>query len=143
MDKYLFNFPEIMETRKLLLALSEKEKRLLAPLSNDTSLIPRICRGFMESECKESASCGKENRKKLLFAIFAIFCPKVLLGGKMPNGMRKEIMKAFPGISPCVVSNNIKEVSVRYRHDRLFREEAEKVYGQIASKFGLLRTCNP
>ena len=137
MGQYLFPFNEIMNVRNQISDLSQKEKGMLSPLSDDMSLINGICQHFIAESCGSMEPGWKERRKRLFFVIFVIFCPKVLCGGKMPNGMRKEILKAFPGLSPCVISNSIKEISFRYLHDREFREEAEDTYLAIKSKFGL------
>ena len=60
--------------------------------------------------------------------------PSVLAGGRLPNGIRAEISGVFPDVSPCVISNNIADVSFIYQQYKDFRQDIEYLYCQIVER---------
>lgn len=73
-------------------------------------------------------------RKKFLFIILFLFAPSVLAGGRLPNGVRAELSKVFPEISPCVISNNIADVSFIYQNYKDFRQDIDYLYTEIVKR---------
>ena len=73
-------------------------------------------------------------RKKFLFIVLFLFAPSVLAGGRLPNGVRAEIARVFPDVSPCVISNNIADVSFIYQQYKDFRQDIEYLYNQILER---------
>ena len=63
-----------------------------------------------------------------------LFAPSVLAGGRLPNGIRAEIAGVFPDVSPCVISNNIADVSFIYQQYKDFRQDIEYLYNQIIER---------
>lgn len=132
MTKEFSSIVELRSIRDQKSKLSERETELSSPLLTDISLIPELYLWF-----NEFAPVGKDvvlQRKKFLFIILFLFAPSVLAGGRLPNGIRAEISKVFPGVSPCVISNNIADVSFIYQQYKDFRQDIEYLYNQIVER---------
>lgn len=114
MTKEFSSIMELKAIREQKSRLSEREQELSSPVLCDTSLIPQIY--FWFKEILSDADCPPNpesvtQRKKFLFIVLFLFAPSVLAGGRLPNGIRAEISGVFPDVSPCVISNNIADVS--------------------------------
>lgn len=132
MTKEFSSIVELRSIRDQKSKLSERETELSLPLLTDISLIPEIYLWF-----NEFAPVSKDavlQRKKFLFIILFLFAPSVLAGGRLPNGIRAEISKVFPGVSPCVISNNITDVSFIYQQYKDFRQDIEYLYNRILER---------
>ena len=117
--------------------LSEREQELSSPVLCDTSLIPQIYSWFKEILSDTGCPPNIESvtqRKKFLFIVLFLFAPSVLAGGRLPNGIRAEISGVFPDVSPCVISNNIADVSFIYQQYKDFRQDIEYLYNQIIER---------
>ena len=89
---------ELRELRKEKANLIQKEKKLTEPVLHDLSLIPKIYEWFSEFMDKKNCKVAHENviqRKKFLFVIISLYCPKSLTGAKMPNGIRNVLNGIF------------------------------------------------
>lgn len=76
-------------------------------------------------------------RKKFLFIVLFLYAPSFLAGGRMPNGIRAELANVFPDVSPCVISNNIADVSFIYQQYKYFRQDIEYLYNQILERLNI------
>ena len=101
------------------------------------SLIPEIYDWFKEllagMDCPPNLESVTQ-RKKFLFIVLFLFAPSVLAGGRLPNGIRAEIAGVFPDVSPCVISNNIADVSFIYQQYKDFRQDIEYLYNLIVER---------
>lgn len=137
MTKEFSSIMELKAIREQKSRLSEREQELSSPALCDTSLIPQIYSWFKEILSENGCPPNIESvtqRKKFLFIVLFLFAPSVLAGGRLPNGIRAEIAGVFPDVSPCVISNNIADVSFIYQQYKDFRQEIEYLYNQILER---------
>ena len=134
MTKEFSSIVELKSIREQKSRLSEREQELSSPILTDFTLIPEIYDWFKDllagMDCPESVT----QRKKFLFIVLFLFAPSVLAGGRLPNGIRAEISGVFPDVSPCVISNNIADVSFIYQQYKDFRQDIEYLYNQIIER---------
>lgn len=137
MTKEFSSIVELKAIREQKSRLSEREQALSAPMLTDFALIPEIYSWFKEilsqSDCPPNFESVTQ-RKKFLFIVLFLFAPSVLAGGRLPNGIRAEIAGVFPDVSPCVISNNIADVSFIYRQYKDFRQDIEFIYNQVLER---------
>lgn len=137
MTKEFSSIVELKSIREQKSRLSEREQELSSPILADYSLIPEIYVWFKEILAERPCPPNPENvtqRKKFLFIVLFLFAPSVLAGGRIPNGIRAEISHVFPDVSPCVISNNIADVSFIYQQYKNFRQDIEYIYCQIVER---------
>lgn len=137
MTKEFSSIVELKAIREQKSRLSEREQELSVPMLTDFALIPEIYSWFKEilsqSDCPPNFESVTQ-RKKFLFIVLFLFAPSVLAGGRLPNGIRAEIAGVFPDVSPCVISNNIADVSFIYQQYKDFRQDIEFIYNQVLEK---------
>lgn len=137
MTKEFSSIVELKAIREQKSRLSEREQELSAPMLTDFALIPEIYSWFKEILSQLDCPPNFESvtqRKKFLFIVLFLFAPSVLAGGRLPNGIRAEIAVVFPDVSPCVISNNIADVSFIYQQYKDFRQDIEYLYSQIIER---------
>ena len=134
MSKEFSSIVELKSIREQKSRLSEREQELSLPILTDLSLIPEIYGWFKEilsgMDCPPNLDSVTQ-RKKFLFIVLFLFAPSVLAGGRLPNGVRAEISGVFQDVSPCVISNNIADVSFIYQQYKDFRQDIEYLYKLI------------
>ena len=134
MTKEFSSIVELKSIREQKSRLSEREQELASPILTDLSLIPEIYDWFKDllagMDCPPNPESVTQRKKFLLIVLF-LFAPSVLAGGRLPNGIRAEISSVFPDVSPCVISNNIADVSFIYQKYKDFRQDIEYLYNQI------------
>lgn len=137
MTKEFSSIMELKSIREQKSRLSEREQELSLPILTDLSLIPEIYDWFKEvlsgMDCPPNPESVTQ-RKKFLFIVLFLFAPSVLAGGRLPNGIRAEISGVFPDVSPCVISNNIADVSFIYQQYKDFRQDIEFIYNQVLER---------
>ena len=74
---------------------------------------------------------GTKADSEALFVMLYMLQPNVLLGCRMQNGMRKELVKYFPKISPCTISNQLRDLLFYYENYADFRERANTIYSSV------------
>jgi hypothetical protein len=128
---------ELKAIREQKSRLSERENELSAPVLSDLELIPVIYEWFKdvlsEMAFPPQAECITQ-RKKFLFIVLFLFSPSVLAGGRMPNGVRKNLEEVFPNVKPCTISNNLADVVFLYQQYKDFRQDIEYIYTEIVSR---------
>ena len=134
MTKEFSSIVELKSIREQKSRLSEREQELASPILTDLSLIPEIYGWFKDvlagMDCPPNPESVTQRKKFVLF----LFAPSVLAGGRLPNGIRAEISGVFPDVSPCVISNNIADVSFIYQQYKDFRQDIEFIYNQVLEK---------
>lgn len=137
MTKEFSSIVELKSIREQKSRLSEREQELSSPVLTDFNLIPEVYSWFKEILSDTGCSPNIESvtqRKKFLFIVLFLFAPSVLAGGRLPNGIRAEIAGVFPDVSPCVISNNIADVSFIYQRYKDFRQDIEYLYNRILER---------
>ena len=137
MTKEFSSIMELKVIREQKSRLSEREQELSSPILTDLSLIPDIYSWFNDIVAETDSPSnpdGVMQRKKFLFIVLFLYAPSSLAGERLPNGIRAEIAKVFPDVSPCVISNNIADVSFIYQQYKNFRQDIESIYRRIMEK---------
>lgn len=137
MGKEFSSIIELRTIREQKSRLSERENELSSPILSDIYLLPEIYSLFCDA--LEGRDCAPKidsvyQRKKFLFISLFLFAPSVLAGGRLPNGIRAELSKIFPDVSPCVISNNISDVVFIYQQYKDFRQDIDYLYAEIVKR---------
>ncbi|WP_195351227.1 hypothetical protein [Bacteroides nordii] len=128
---------ELKAIREQKSRLSERENELSTPVLSDLELIPVIYEWFKEVLSEMAFPPQVESitqRKKFLFIVLFLFSPSVLAGGRMPNGVRKNLEEVLPNVKPCTISNNLADVVFLYQQYKDFRQDIEYIYTEIVSR---------
>ena len=137
MGKEFSSIIELIAIREQKSRLSERESELASPILSDTSMISEVysmfCKVLSERDCPPKTD-NVYQRKKFLFIALFLFAPSVLAGGRLPNGIRVELARIFPDVSPCVISNNIADVLFIYHNYKDFRQDIEYLYTKIMNR---------
>ena len=128
---------ELRTIREQKSRLSERENELSSPILSDIYLLSEVyslfCDALEERDCAPKIDSVYQ-RKKFLFISLFLFAPSVLAGGRLPNGIRAELSKIFPYVSPCVISNNISDVVFIYQQYKDFRQDIDYLYTEIVKR---------
>lgn len=137
MGKEFSSIIELRTIREQKSRLSERENELSSPVLSDIYLLPEVyslfCDALEERDCAPKIDSVYQ-RKKFLFISLFLFAPSVLAGGRLPNGIRAELARIFPDVSPCVISNNIADVLFIYRNYKDFRQDIKYLYNKILER---------
>lgn len=134
MVKEFSSIVELKSIREQKSRLSERENELAEPMLTDLSMIPRIYEWFKDILSARDCPPRLESvtqRKKFLFIILFLYSPSTLAGGRLQNGVRAALRKVFPDIAPCVISNNIADITFIYQNYKDFRSDVEEIYEEI------------
>lgn len=137
MTKEFSSIAELKLIREQKSRISEREAELSRPVLQNVELIADIYGWFKDILSGMDFQPNTESvmqRKKFLFIILFLFAPSVLAGGRLPNGIRAELTKVFPSVSPCVISNNIADVSFIYQNYKDFRQDIDYLYTEIVKR---------
>ena len=137
MEKKISLLDELKRTRKLIEDLKSTEEELSKPLLQDYNLIHEIYYWFVDIISEANCSPNIDSvfqRKKFLFIVLFLFAPKTLIGSRVPNGIRAELSKLFPKISPCVISNNIADIFFYYTVYEDFQSDIDNILFRIMEK---------
>lgn len=135
--KEFSSIAELKAIREQKSRLTERERELSAPVLTDLSLIPEVYGWFREIQTERDCPPNPESvtqRKKFLFIVLFLFSPSVLAGGRLPNGIRTELAKVFPHLSPSSISHNIEGVVFLYQNYKDFRHDIDRVYSIIMDR---------
>ena len=134
MVKEFSSIVELKSIREQKSRLSERENELAQPMLTDLSMIPRIYEWFKDilyaKDCPPRLESVTQ-RKKFLFIILFLYSPSTLAGGRLQNGVRAALREVFPEVAPCVISNNISDITFIYQQYKDFRKDVEEIYEGI------------
>ena len=137
MTKEFSSIIELKSIREQKSRLTDRENELASPELKDLSLIPKIYRWFKGILAGRDCPPNPESvtqRKKFLFIVLFLFTPSTLAGGRLPNGIRAELARIFPDVSPCVISNNIADILFIYQNYKDFRQDIDYLYTEIVKR---------
>jgi hypothetical protein len=131
---------EISQVRKERADIEEKERALLKPTLTDLSLIS-VIHGWVCVIASENRHTGTSEsvyeRKKFLFIVLLLYAPGVLVGDKMPSGLRGKLAEVLRIRSKSVISDNCADVPFLYNRYKDFREETEEVFRGIVERLAI------
>ena len=107
--------------------LERKEDVFSEPLYTDMSKIDAMYEAFQSIYCKPKMTVN--DRKKFLFVIILLYCPKKLAGKKMKSGLRDKIANILHMRQHSTLSNNVKDLVKEY--DSNFKKDVSKAYNFI------------
>lgn len=132
----IFELKDILEQKNRLM---ERENKLSSPTLDNLDLIPEIYGWFNELHGgKNTVYC----RKQFIFIILLLYAPIVLVGGRMPKGLRNSIAKAAGFKDITFISHNVNTVFFYYRYYRGFRKDIDRVYNEITNRLKLKGLIN-
>ena len=99
------------------------------PLYTDMSKIDAMYEAFQSIYCKSKMTVN--DRKKFLFVIILLYCPKKLAGKKMKSGLRDKIANILHMRQHSTLSNNVKDLVKEYDSDPNFKKDVSKAYNFI------------
>ena len=137
MVKEFSSIVELKSIREQKSRLSERENELAQPMLTDLSMIPRIYEWFKDILSARDCPPRLESvtqRKKFLFIILFLYSPSTLAGGRLQNGVRAALRIVFPEVAPCVISNNISDITFIYQQYKDFRKDVEEIYEGIRGR---------
>lgn len=109
--------------------LERKEDVFSEPLYTDMSKIDAMYEAFQSIYCKSKMTVN--DRKKFLFVIILLYCPKKLAGKKMKSGLRDKIANILHMRQHSTLSNNVKDLVKEYDSDPNFKKDVSKAYNFI------------
>lgn len=109
--------------------LERKEDIFSEPLYTDMSKIDAMYEAFQSIYCKSKMTVN--DRKKFLFVIILLYCPKKLAGKKMKSGLRDKIANILHMRQHSTLSNNVKDLVKEYDSDPNFKKDVSKAYNFI------------
>ena len=109
--------------------LERKEDIFSEPLYTDMSKIDAMYEAFQSIYCKSKMTVN--DRKKFLFVIILLYCPKKLAGKKMKSGLRDKIANILHMRQHSTLSNNAKDLVKEYDSDPNFKKDVSKAYNFI------------
>lgn len=124
---------ELREIYRMKEELSCRESALSKPVLTDYSMLPQIYAWFSDAYL-QGRRMSPMDRMKFIFIALFLYAPSSLAGRKMPDGLRDALSGLFPGLSPCVISNNKRQTVFFYEIYRRYGEELERLYSLIMEK---------
>lgn len=135
--KEFSSISELKHIREQKSRLSEREAELSVPVLDNISLIPQVYKWFVDisSQIKPDVSFDNVIQRRSFcmlpcFYLLQAYWP----AGRMPNGIRSELSNVFPDITPCVISNNIREAGFEYKQYKDFRKDIDYIYIEILNR---------
>ena len=133
----LENIKELRELKEKKKELSEREHELTEPVVTDLSLVRKIYDFFWE--IMEERDCPHRRgstmqRKKFLFIIISLYCPRYFSGAKMSKGLRDELSKLFGYSSPSAVSDLCHCIVDQYMIYKSIRQDVSEIIDKIIER---------
>lgn len=111
--------------------LEKKEEVFSEPVFTDFDKIDVIYDTFRSAYCKSKMSVY--DRKKFLFVVVLLYCPKRLAGKKMKNGLREKLAQVLEIKGKTALSDNVKDLVLVYDSDPDFKKDVSKAYKFITN----------
>lgn len=106
--------------------LEKKEEVFSEPLYTDLSKIDAMYDVFRSVYCKSKMTVY--DRKKFLFVVVLLYCPKRLAGKKMMNGLREKMAQVLNIKGKTALSDNVKDLVKVYDSDSDFKKDVSRAY---------------
>ena len=125
--------------RKEIAELRDYEKSISATQIPETVGIRELYGIYLDIITEKGADMRQTMtlRKNFIFIYVWLYAPGVLLGDRMPRGLRGNLMELLGISAPSAISNNFSEALSYFRNHRRVRQELT----EIANKT-LRRACS-
>ena len=128
------NIKELRELKRQKEEIEDKENQMTTPVVTDLSLVKVIYGWFweiMEERCCPPRRGSTMQRKKFLFIIIYLYCPRYFIGAKMPSGLRGVLSKLFGYNSPSAISDLCHSIVDQYLIYREIRRDVTDIIDKI------------
>lgn len=137
---------EIKSIREQMSILSERERRLIKPILDDTSLIPAMFKWYCEMKGCCGTPEGREGtsfRQKFVFIILFLYSPIALVNGSIARGIRDVLAETLGFKSPTGISNLCTNMMFNYCNYKNYRTDIDGIYTDILNRLkakGLIKS---
>lgn len=137
---------EIKSIREQMLRLSERERELINPTLEDTSLIPKIFKWYCEIKgcyAIPERRKGTSFRQKFVFVVLFLYSPGALVSGNMARGVRDVLTDTLGFKSPAGISNLCTNMMFNYYNYKNYRTDIDNIYIDIINRLkakGLIKS---
>lgn len=131
MEQIIETIKRIEKARTTLRQAIEENRIALSPRLKDLNLIPKIYKVF--KEIKEN-DITVNDRKEFIFVVIYLYYPNKFFGGKMPQGLRRAIVRATNVTSASVISATCTELMVLYTTYSDFRQGVDKLLNEVLGR---------
>jgi hypothetical protein len=121
---------QLQTFRLSVLSAMQTFSRQVQPMLRDFSQLEAVLIAHRELE-KEIGLHNKDNvyeRRKIIFVMLYLFCPRTLAGGNLVKGLRRRIGKLLGLKTYSVISSNIDGLMVLYERDKDFHDGVDILY---------------
>ena len=116
--------------------LEKSISEALAPLINDMNLLEEVYRHYLVFLEEKKERMDVNHRKRFLFIAAYLFCPGVLIGGKMPQGFRARLQEVIHVNSSSTISNEVVNLLFLYGCYHDFRDGVNEAFEHVANAMG-------
>ena len=102
-----------------------------SPRLKDLTLIAKIYEVFEEVKGK---NITVNDRKEFIFVVIYLYSPNKFFGGKMPQGLRRAIVKATNVTCASVISATCTELIILYTTYKDFRQGVDSLLNTVLEK---------
>lgn len=140
MDTPFTVIAELETIREHKSQLQERESQLTKPLLTNWALMPEIYAWFKDilgRKEPEPFVDSPTQRRKIIFIYLYLYAPAVLVGEKIPSGLRETMARAIQLKDVTFISHNINHVVFHYQNYKDFRSEMNDIYQEITQRLVL------
>lgn len=111
MEQIVKTIEAVKAARESLKQAMSASASAFSPILSDLSKISEIYKVYLDIEKDEAGT--PDAHKQLIFCLVYLFCPLKFYGGKMPRGVRQEIVRVT-GMNSAFVSKSCTELAILY-----------------------------
>ncbi len=133
MERIIDTVRRIEKARTALRQAIADNEQAASPKLKDLSLIPKIYDLFEEIKGGETTV---NDRKEFIFVVIYLYSPNKFFGGKMPQGLRRAIVRATKVNCASVISATCTELMVLYTTYSDFRRGVDELLNRVMERMG-------
>lgn len=131
MEQIIEKIKRIKKARTALRQAIVDNELATSPKLKDFNLIPKIYKVFEELKGNE---IKVNDRKEFVFVVIYLYSPNKFFGGKMPQGLRRAIVRATNVTCASVISATCTELMVLYTTYKDFRHGVDELLNAVLGK---------
>lgn len=131
MEQIIETIKKIEKARMALRQAIADNKLATSPKLKDLGLIPEIYGIF---EGIKGSNITVNDRKEFIFVVIYLYSPNKFFGGKMPQGLRRAIVKATNVTCASVISATCTELMILYTTYKDFRQGVDSLLNTVLEK---------
>ena len=131
MEQIIEKIKRIKKARTALRQAIVDNELATSPKLKDLNLIPKIYKVFEDLKGNE---IKVNDRKEFVFVVIYLYSPNKFFGGKMPQGLRRAIVRATNVTCASVISATCTELMVLYTTYKDFRHGVDELLNAVLGK---------